>query len=653
MKQFALILMTCAAFLIPKMGEAATPLISGLSPTTGPTDGGQIVTVWGAGFIATTQVYVGDVIGRNVQLVPSYTSSANLLFAQMPAHTVGKVDLAVVNSLTEYSIAYGAFTYIAASPTPTPTPTPAPTPSPTPSPQPTPTPNGSWTAPVGVPMPTFGISETAPAVPNPWNTEVAGFYYVNEQLGTDAGRIWGTPSAPRRTIPASLPAGAVVSLAGTYTPSQFTVYSQGTATKPVFIRGASPTSRPIIKGKMTINGAYLVLENFNGDFRSARLQVYASNIAVRDCDLKAESPLSDSEGIVVASASGVLITRCKLHDFGDVGTTSDLDLEGVFVAQNSSYVWIVDNEIYNTVGSGIQINAGTAANLSTLHHIYVARNRIHDTRQSGIGIKQSTDVIISQNVIYDVKTRYTADGSVGSPGKCIGFQYAPDYTWFIGNICYNTSAGAMLFGIYGGSNSGLGVATPRQYAVGNVIAGIHHGGGAFRSGTAWAEGAAIMMAGGYYRYIVNNTLWANDQGIGVPGSGGGGEIVNNIIGGLLDATGSHITIEVGSYFDSVTMRNNLFAGGLRVKRGSTSYASLAQLQAIGKCAGCLNADPLFVNLSIGDLHLSSQSPAIDRGSASSVYEAFVNRYGLSIMQDADGISRPSGAGLDMGAYEYR
>jgi hypothetical protein len=56
--------------------------------------------------------------------------------------------------------------------------------------------------------------------------------------------------------------------------------------------------------------------------------------------------------------------------------------------------------------------------------------------------------------------------------------------------------------------------------------------------------------------------------------------------------------------------------------------------------GNLDADPLFVDASSGDLHLQPDSPAIDTGDLS-----------VCPSMDLDGTPRPQGVGCDMGAYE--
>src|SRR5471032_1854660 len=75
-----------------------------------------------------------------------------------------------------------------------------------------------WTPPIGIPAPSFGVNDVAPASPSPWTTAVPGFYYVNATGtgATDSNNPYGTPAKPRVTIPTVLPAGAVVELHGTY-----------------------------------------------------------------------------------------------------------------------------------------------------------------------------------------------------------------------------------------------------------------------------------------------------------------------------------------------------------------------------------------------------------------------------------------------------
>ncbi len=55
----------------------------------------------------------------------------------------------------------------------------------------------------------------------------------------------------------------------------------------------------------------------------------------------------------------------------------------------------------------------------------------------------------------------------------------------------------------------------------------------------------------------------------------------------------------------------------------------------------LSADPRFVDAAGGDLTLLADSPAIDQGVAIA-----------GLVDDFDGLARPQGAGVDLGAYEH-
>lgn len=58
------------------------------------------------------------------------------------------------------------------------------------------------------------LDDPPPARPSPWSSEVPGYYYVNNETGTDSARPYGTPSAPRATIPTTLGAGSYVEVHG-------------------------------------------------------------------------------------------------------------------------------------------------------------------------------------------------------------------------------------------------------------------------------------------------------------------------------------------------------------------------------------------------------------------------------------------------------
>jgi hypothetical protein len=498
-----------------------------------------------------------------------------------------------------------------------------------------------WKPPLGVPAPAFGIKEVAPVAPNPWGSARAGFYYVDasQPSATDSGNPLGTPSLPRRTVPLSLPAGAVVELHGQYgyshtSPNQ--IEASGTAARPVFIRGKSASQRPLVTAAWQMKGSYFILENLEFEFavpvKGALSLVATDHAVVRNSDVHGNL---NGGGIAVfgneTAATQVVIYNNLIHDNGDVQATYDQDVNGVRVAVNTNQIWVIDNQIYRNSGDGVNIYAGSAAAQATTHHIYVGRNVSHDNKQTGFWSKQAVDVIFSENLCYSHRP------SNSSYGQCMGFQYAPERVWFLFNHIHDCDVGIAL-----SSDSGLGSGQD-SYFIGNVIHNIHHS-GSYNPNTAWSN-AGFMLAGGVNRYVINNTIHDVDAGINSPGARGAVHIVNNIISEITEPQGSHVFVEMGATASASVMHHNLLAGALRIKWGGPATNSLSRFQA------SLNADPLFVNPAGEDFRLQAVSPAVDAGVTDPVYSTFLSLYGIDIAKDIAGKPRPQGPAIDLGAYE--
>jgi GH25 family lysozyme M1 (1,4-beta-N-acetylmuramidase)/surface antigen len=138
--------------------------------------------------------------------------------------------------------------------------------------------------------------------------------------------------------------------------------------------------------------------------------------------------------------------------------------------------------------------------------------------------------------------------------------------------------------------------------------------------------------------LVNNTIADNAAlaggGLGVYSDGGAVSdvtVTNSIIWGNSAGAGGHdISIEDSS-------------GG--VATVSASFSDVGDVFENGgfyhDLGSNVDADPLFVNLSGGDLHLGIGSPAVDSGTPNGATN-----------EDFEGQLRPQGAGHDMGADEF-
>ena len=513
-----------------------------------------------------------------------------------------------------------------------------------------------WQAPIGVPEPGFGIHETAPDVPDPWDAQTPGFYYVHRDHAeaTDNNNAYGTPAKPRSTIPDNLPAGSVVEVHGVYdfAPTGYdTISGDGTDLSPIFIRGAGPGERPTIARTWQIKGNYIIFEHLEfadedsdpsgGATGKLIILSPSHHVGLRKCEISGNL---EGGGLGVASwddqeVEQIVIWDNHIHHNGDVNANYDQDVHGVAVGKLASHIWILDNEMNHNSGDGLQINSPDGQNgAGSSHHIYVGRNITHHNKQTGLWCKQASDVIFSQNTSY----AHRPSGSSGGAG--MGFQYGPERVWFLFNEIFDCDVG-----ISSGSNS---VANPGQdaYLIGNLIYDIHHS-GSWDPNSGWSP-AAISLWGSINRHVVGNTIYDVDAGITTPSSGPF-EIADNIIANITESEGMHVFLEPSDGAAASELHHNLFEGVVRIRWGSSTVYDLDGLKNAfpGKGEGCLNEDPLFANQDNGKFTLDGNSQAIDKSVAHPVYDTFLATYGLDIRVDFNGRSRPYGLAWDMGAFE--
>jgi hypothetical protein len=163
---------------------------------------------------------------------------------------------------------------------------------------------------------------------------------------------------------------------------------------------------------------------------------------------------------------------------------------------------------------------------------------------------------------------------------------------------------------------------------------------------------------------VRNNIWVNvgvQGNIGIPNF----RFYNNVLYNVDPANGFALALynETWGAATNAKIKNNIFIGpgGLDYS-GGVAYVKDDRLTGVetdynyvtgnpsqgypartnfSETHGINGGDPKFVNLATWDFHLRAGSPAIDKGTAVAGFNF-----------DKDSVSRPQGAGWDIGPYEY-
>jgi len=498
-------------------------------------------------------------------------------------------------------------------------------------------PSSTWVQPIGVPIPSFGVAETIPANPSPWNAsnnQSSGyaFYYICPSCSgaTDTSNAYGYPGKAHVSMPGSVNASAVIMLDGQIdTDMSFT--GNGTAASPIFVTSYNIATPSKLTVAITPQGSYIILDHLWLGPQNASdvdfgfwLSEGAHHIALRHSELAGNLNRAGGVGLGTWSYSGsqyvsnIVIDNNYIHNLGDTSATSDQDAHCVTLNGSENDIWVTHNRFEYCGGDSMQVEAQRNRR-AFIHHIYYGQNTSYHNRQSGGWVKNATDVIFSQNVAHDFR-----DNS-GGPGICYGFQYDAEYVWFLFNEGYQCNIG---IGISGSDVS------PGLYAfvIGNIIHDTQS-----QNPTDVYNAGAMVIRGGTNVYVVNNTMYNVDAGVNMPPGTRNVYYDNNIIANRTNAASYDLYTEGSAAVDA---KNNVFGTNARFS-GATAGTN------------ALLADPQFVNPAGNDYHLQSTSPARDAGILSTVYATFQSRYGIDISNAYDGVARPQGSAWDIGAYEYQ
>ncbi len=537
----------------------------------------------------------------------------------------------------------------------------------------------AWEPPFACPTPPFGLTEVAPARPDPWTSGVPGYYYVDKTHpnATDTNNPYGYPGKPRAWLPdlTTLQPGDVIEIAaGEYMvtggPKVHRVRSSGTVDQPIFIRGTDPANPPVLNAiEMKYDApSYIIYENLElGHSTSSGLSGLlategAHHIAVRNCRVCEVN----TNGIsITADAHHILISHCIFHDNGDWLADYDQDYHGVLISGGKD-VWVLDSEMYHNSGNGLQINGPPIENNQ---RIFVCRNVSHHNKQAGLWTKYAMDVVFSQNTSYAARPV----GEVpSSPGDGMGCQYDPERVWFLFNHIYDCRYGIRVSTDTGRDGPGGGL---NLYMIGNVIHDINRREldvtGQYPTATG-SFGLAFWNCGHNTKHIIGNTVYNADGGVQVQYCDATAPVimVNNIISGIQEHA---ITMSHEATATNSRVHHNVFDSQAEVLWLGHNYASIAAFEAGRPTCAYDNltaeASSLFVSPATGNLRLLGSCAAIDAGTTYAAYQTFETAYGdlftslgsqdnLSLLKDIDGRVRPldgDGSGqaeFDIGAYEH-
>ncbi|HGY56662.1 MAG TPA: T9SS type A sorting domain-containing protein [Caldithrix abyssi] len=458
-----------------------------------------------------------------------------------------------------------------------------------------------YVPPIGIPAPEFGINET---VENVYGSDTVYTHYVDNTHpnATDTDNPYGTSQKPRKTIPRNIPAGSVVEIhGGPYVSIGGTYTMQGTADKPVFVRGIADSTRPqITKSPIRLDGSYFIVENLDFyDKSTVYFRTTARYGSLRHSEV--HNPIGQtgaSNPTVSVTGKYIVVYDCEIHD--NI-REPDVDCHGIQASNYGEHIWILENNIYKNGGDGIQ-----ACHMCDPgpRYLYIGGNRIHRDAENAIDLKYARDVIISENKLYDYL--HSSNTGIVSP-IVVGSDGAPTRVWILFNEIYDAKKGIRIEEV------------DDVWIIGNVFHDL-------------TETGIIPEKKGTTTRVINNTFYNVRTGISEPWRETFSFLIYNNIFASIESRSIHLG---GAVTAKSEISNNLFWD-----------ASIHGENAV-------NADPMFKNISTYDFSLLAGSSAIDSGVArgGEIYDYLV-RYGQDIGRDFMNEIRPQGNEWDIGAYEY-
>lgn len=506
----------------------------------------------------------------------------------------------------------------------------------------------------------------APALPEPWNSEVVGFYYIDkDHPNASDSSDYGWPDQPRITPqrnPWVYQAGERVEWKGQdYTIAQGTwqIKSNGTPTNPVFIKGYNTRLLKTIIPQ----GQYMVIEGFDLSHKNGAVHCRMVNgenmsfLVVRYCISDGEQR-SEGNGSNISAGDTVFTDNTNrrnhlifygntFHSHGsmDLNSSVEDDFLAFSVNQECEWVWVLGNEAYQMGGDSIRVGKATVNDDAyRCSHVFVSDNHWHHNKENAIDIKEADNVVLSNNLCHD----FTGSGSASGEGIVV--HNDATNVAIVNNIIYNCATGIVNSGVVGLLVYGNIIYDCVRYSNAGET-GAYPTGGGVRS---WASNSTVDQE----IRVFCNTFINVDRPL-IFAKGLGNEAKNNIIYNRSFDNGYDIYTE-GTAVASTTLENNLVFHDNGNAAQSFDGAVQTDINNFANSTGNLGVAPLL-ELTPGAAYgtLLAGSPCIDAGAdIVAQLDAFSARYDIAgftmpLFSAADryGYVRNQGSVMDIGNHE--
>jgi parallel beta-helix repeat protein len=413
-------------------------------------------------------------------------------------------------------------------------------------------------------------------------------------------------------------------LPGTYT-NQGTITLSAASHRNVTLTGDDPANRPqLLNTSIAINkGATgVTISNLRVRAAGSGFDDYVGVIGVADYPTVIDNNelWNGGQGILVRTSRQVTISNNDIHDLGSSNT--DYDTHCVTIANfngdpnSTSYstaIRLTGNKLHNCGGDGFQENSYSETG-NQYNFLIVDNNTIYNNQEQGIDTKGTDDVRIYNNDIY-------GNGYGGLSNNAV---HGSTDRWEVYNNRFHDHANFAIFNQGGGANWKI----YNNLIYNNVTSPQYN----YCAVEPPGDGGTVF----YGNTMHNNTDTSGSMmTCGIADRGMGSRIVNNIFYGNGAGSNDSGSIRNNPGEDSGTPNFNFVypatCGTGQCKTGTNVRSTCL---TPGNCAG-------FVSIAARDLHLLSNSPAINAGTVLVAPFSF----------DFDGKPRGQGGGWDLGAME--